>query len=388
MKYQKKYQNTLNYALLIYMSIIVLLITLIPFDFRMTEQFKITWSTNLTDLITNIFLFIPIGFFFKLSRGHSRDALCLAPLLFGLILSTAIEFTQSFIPGRYTQVIDVAANGLGAWLGGIFLVYLKGQLNWKHGGRLPALDLPLMSLIYLLVPLIWLSGLATGKEANRLWVVFLLGLFGASVLSSTYNHRLKKIPAFSRFKLSLVAMGWFYISTLTVMVYFPVRVIGFGVIVGVMVQIIGRLSKTTGKDEQRFELPTLKRLLPLYIIYLLIIAMWPTTLSHGEWQLNTHFEELAFNERIILTFRFVEYIAAFTLFGYMIAEMRGRKDESAGKTLGWIFFLTLGSSILIEILSGFPELIISNILAIGTVVAAGLYGGVIYILQLAAIRRL
>jgi len=72
----------------------------------------------------------------------------------------------------------------------------------------------------------------------------------------------------------------------------------------------------------------------------------------------------------------------------MIAEMRGRKDESAGKTLGWIFFLTLGSSILIEILSGFPELIISNILAIGTVVAAGLYGGVIYILQLAAIRRL
>ncbi|MDH3886146.1 MAG: VanZ family protein, partial [Desulfobacterales bacterium] len=122
MKYQKKYQNTLNYALLIYMSIIVLLITLIPFDFRMTEQFKITWSTNLTDLITNIFLFIPIGFFFKLSRGHSRDALCLAPLLFGLILSTTIEFTQSFIPGRYTQVIDVVANGLGAWLGGIFLV--------------------------------------------------------------------------------------------------------------------------------------------------------------------------------------------------------------------------------------------------------------------------
>jgi glycopeptide antibiotics resistance protein len=98
------------------MCIIVLLITLIPFEFRISDQFKITWSTNFTDLITNIFLFIPIGFFFKLSRGNTRDALCLAPLLFGLILSAEIEFTQAFIPGRYThQRIDVVTNGLGAW---------------------------------------------------------------------------------------------------------------------------------------------------------------------------------------------------------------------------------------------------------------------------------
>ena len=109
---------------------------------------------------------------------------------------------------------------------------------------------------------------------------------------------------------------------------------------------------------------------------------------HGEWKLNIHFEKLAFSERRVLTFRFIEYIAAFTLFGYMIAEMRGRKDEPAGKTLGWIFCVTLVSSILIGVLRGFQELIISNILAIGAVVAAGLYGGVIYIMQLAAIRRL
>jgi hypothetical protein len=32
------------------------------------------------------------------------------------------------------------------------------------------------------------------------------------------------------------------------------------------------------------------------------------------------------------TFRFIELIAAFTLFGYMIAEMRGRKKESRSTT--------------------------------------------------------
>ena len=90
MKYQEKYQSTLNYALLIYMSIIVFIITLVPYEFRIPEQFKITWSTNLTDLVTNIFLFIPIGFLFKLSRRNSKDALCAAPLVFGLILSATI----------------------------------------------------------------------------------------------------------------------------------------------------------------------------------------------------------------------------------------------------------------------------------------------------------
>ena len=60
---EKKYQNTLSYALLIYMCIIVVLITLIPFEFRIPAEFKIVWSTNFVDFITNIFLFIPIGFF-------------------------------------------------------------------------------------------------------------------------------------------------------------------------------------------------------------------------------------------------------------------------------------------------------------------------------------
>ena len=111
-------------------------------------------------------------------------------------------------------------------------------------------------------------------------------------------------------------------------------------------------------------------------------------LQSGEWQFNISFQELAFNERIVLTFRFVEFIAAFTLFGYMIAEMRGRKNESIEKTLGWIFFITLVCSITLAALRGYSPLISSNILAVVIVIAASIYGGVIYILQLAAIRRL
>ena len=370
------------------MCIIVILITLLPFDFRIPSNFQITWSTSFNDLITNIFLFIPIGFLFKLSRRQSRDFLCIAPLALGIMLSTAIEFTQAFIPGRFTQAIDVITNGAGAWLGGIFYVSLKRQLSGEQSGRLFTLDLPLLSLVYLLVPLIWLSSLATGKEVTRLWLILLLGLFGGGVLSSIYIYRLKKSPDFSVYKLSLFAMGWYYLSSIPVLVHFPIRIIVFGVVVGVIVQMVARLSKGIKQNEQRFELSTLKRLLPLYIIYLLIIAVWPTMLQSGERQFNISFQELAFNERIVLTFRLVEFIAAFTLFGYMIAEMRGRKNESIEKTLGWIFFITLVCSITLAALRGYSPLISSNILAVVIVIAASIYGGVIYILQLAAIRRL
>ena len=205
------------------MSIIILIITLIPFDFRVPQQFKISWATNRTDFINNIFLFIPIGFLFKLSRGHRKDTLYLAPFLFGLILSMTIEGTQAFIQERFTQAIDVTTNGLGAWLGGFIYVYLKGRLSGERSGRLLALELPLMSLLYLLIPLIWLSGLGTGREIARLWIIFYLGIFGGCVLSSIYIYRLRELPAFSAFKLSLAAMGWFYISALTVLVSFPCR---------------------------------------------------------------------------------------------------------------------------------------------------------------------
>ena len=109
-----KDQTNLGYALLIYMSMMVALITLIPFEFRMPERFHITWSTNFTDLVTNIFLFVPIGFLLRLTRLKDADFLCLQPLVLGLLLSFAVESAQVFIPGRYPQVIDVITNGFGA----------------------------------------------------------------------------------------------------------------------------------------------------------------------------------------------------------------------------------------------------------------------------------
>ena len=82
------------------------------------------------------------------------------------------------------------------------------------------------------------------------------------------------------------------------------------------------------KKDRRFELLTLKMVLPIYFVYLFFLIFWPTTLPIGEWQARIDFQGLTLHERIVFIFRFIEFIAAFTLFGYMIAEMRGRKNES------------------------------------------------------------
>jgi glycopeptide antibiotics resistance protein len=385
---ENKYKTTLNYALLIYMCIIVLLITLIPFEFRVPRQFNIIWQTNLADLVTNIFLFIPVGFFFKLSRGNARDNLCLASLLFGLILSAAIEFTQVFIPGRFTQVIDVITNGLGAWFGGVIYTLLKNQLKDGHADRVYALELPLMGLIYLLVPLMWLNGLATGAEKARLWLLFLLGIIGAGVICSVYINRFKHAGAIGYTRLSVFTFCWIFLGSLPVLINFPLTIVFFGIAIVFAVQIFARLTGDRTSREKRFEISTLTKLLPIYILYLLFLTFWPTTLSAGEWQHNIIFEELAFQKRIVLTFQFVEFIAAFTLLGYMVAEMRGRKNERVETTLGWTFFIAAGSAIIIEIVKIYPALSSISILSIVIIISASIYGAVIYRLQLSAIERL
>jgi glycopeptide antibiotics resistance protein len=388
MKLNHPQKSTLGTALLVYMVFMVFLITLFPFDFRIPAKIQIKILTNLADFMANIVLFIPIGFLFKLSRRPGKDALCLNPLFLGFLLSISIEFTQLFIPGRYTQLSDVFTNGLGAWLGAILFVLLKAQLGGERAGKLFSLELPLMNLVYLLIPLMWLNGLSIGKEAARLWLLLLLGLLGTGVLCSISIYRFRNTGALSFAKLSFFVMSWFIVATLPVLLKFPIPIAVFTIGLGIVARIIAGISKANKKDDRRLELPTLKRILPLFVLYLLLLVIWPTTLPISAWLFNTDFQELVFNKRVVFTFRFIEFIAAFTLLGYMIAEMRGRKNEFAGKTLGWIFFTALICSIIIETIRGYPPLLMSTMLEFVFIIAAGLYGGIIYRLQLAAIQRL
>ena len=381
-------QFVLSYALLMYMVGIVLLITLIPFQFHIPQSISDIWGIYLNDSITNLVLFLPLGFLFQLSRRRHKDTLCVRALGFGILVSVVIEITQVFLLGRYTSVIDVMTNGAGAWVGALIFTLMKGHLNETRISGVFALELPLMNLIYLLIPLIWLNGLSAGHEVSRVWLLVVLGVFGAIVLSSVYMHRLRYVERLSSNKVTFLAMGWFFVAALPALAHFPVQGILCGVGVGIIVRVLTAFQTKPIQAERRFELPTLKRLLPLYIFYLLLLALWPTTVAFGEWQRVVHFQELMFDERVVFIFRFVEYIAAFTLLGYIVAEMRGRKQESVTKILMWIVVLSLSCVIGIVFLKGNTPFSLLTFIEVALITGASLYGGIIYRLQLAAIQRI
>ena len=64
-------QGALSYELLLYMVGIVLLITLIPFQFYIPHEISNIWGIYLNDSITNSVLFLPLGFLFELSRSRN-----------------------------------------------------------------------------------------------------------------------------------------------------------------------------------------------------------------------------------------------------------------------------------------------------------------------------
>ena len=386
MKSSDQPQTTLSAALLIYLVFVVFIITLIPFNFRLPHRIQIAWIANLPDIITNILLFIPIGFLFRLSRRNHKDPFLLLTLAFGVLLSVIIETAQIFVPARYTQPMDLVTNGSGAWLGAFLFKTLEKKIKEGYEERVFDLELPLMNLMYLLVPLLWLNGLSMGNDSGRLVLVLLLGLLGSFILVSIYTYRFKFKEKLSPTKLSLMTLSWFLFGATPSLFIFPLEVIVLALMIFVIVQISARFFTRKSTAERRFELLTLKRLLPVYAVYLLLLTIWPTTFALSEPGLS--FQGLAFDERIVLTFRFVEFIAAFTLLGYMIAEMRGRKPEPHWYTFGLVIIIAFASATVIELINAYPSILTLNIPQIILVTSTSLYGAVIYRLQLTEIHRL
>ena len=80
--------------------------------------------TVVTNVIGNIFLFLPLGAALRLLGLRSR-----ATVLAGFCLSAAIEITQLFIPGRTTSADDVLCNTVGALVGCLLVS------RWAAGRR-------------------------------------------------------------------------------------------------------------------------------------------------------------------------------------------------------------------------------------------------------------
>jgi VanZ family protein len=136
--------------------------SLYPFQFHArpaaTNPLAYLWSTRQdwdrhADLLSNILLYIPFGFFCVCAFGR-RIAL---PITFAAAaMATGIELTQFYDQGRVTSMGDVYADTIGAGVGAIVAAAVGSGLRWPLLRELwddpPAAMVLLMWFAYRLYP--------------------------------------------------------------------------------------------------------------------------------------------------------------------------------------------------------------------------------------------
>lgn len=380
--------TSLATAWLGYLILVTLLLTLAPYEFKEPNRVVISLGINIEDVVANILLFVPLGFLTRLTLGPRLGNLAIVFAL-GVLLSGLIETSQIFLPDRFPSPIDVATNSLGAFLGALLLQGMEPRIQLTPGvvDRL-ALELPMMGLMYLMVPLLWVSSFASRNHPGRWVLTLIIGLIGSAVLSSLYRHRFGPAGAISPLGTALVAALGFLIGALPGFVVNPIHLMASTAAVALATLLFCVTPGQPSGVDRRFEAATLHRIIPAFLLYLLLLATWPPAFHSWrwppEWGLVPELEHVSTED----VMGFLEYIAGFTLLGYALAEQRGRREESMRLLVSRT---ALGGAVCaagLELASAFHGGTLgSGLRLVMSVIAAG-YGAALYSSQRAHIRSI
>jgi glycopeptide antibiotics resistance protein len=380
----------LGIAVLAYLVATTLLITWAPFDFAWQPAYALTTVWTWSDLVLNVVMFVPLGFFFQSAHARSGAHAWWVVGLLGAALSAGIEGGQLFLASRYTSHLDVVTNGLGAALGARVFELLRPRIRVGSGAvSALALELPLTGLVMLLVPLLWVFGFASAGSA-RLWLLLPVATFGGAVLGAVHGAYLEPSTRAGRGALALVVAGWFLVAALPgAATHWEVLLTGVAVAVGAAVLRSLAASRARARDgAQRVELPTLRLVLPLFASYVTLASLWPFSAVDGVWRGGWALAPARDGLSRVLLMQSLEYLAAFTVVGYITAELHGRRNVSYAEAWPRVLRRAGALVLLLECARGWNSTIGASgalaLLAIG----AGLFGGWLYHLQRDHVRTL
>lgn len=367
-------------ALFGYITLIILLLTLNPFYFAFPIHIAFHWDSSWGNLISNILLFFPIGFLYRLTTKRS------GALLLGAGMSLTIEIMQIFIPARTPSIVDILANtlgaGLGAYLSDLFsrrMVITPGIVNQLR------LETPLMGTIYLLVPLLWIDTLAWIESPYHWVLTLLIGIGGAIIFSDLFRHWWSTIDGRTVIYSSLATGLWFFIGVGPNLIYSS-GLIGIGLLAMFLCAIFTGFRRRV--KDRRFEQNTLKRFLPIFAIYILFLTMWFPFSTFGRWHILVGFTEHSTETSMQSLYPRLEFLVASTILGYILAERRGRLELSIVQDIPHLFVTVTGVVLLLEFLSGFQSGRGASVIRLILTIVSALFGGIIYHLSRDHIRFL
>jgi VanZ family protein len=131
--------------------------SLFPFDFRPVplgealQVFMAPWVVgarkwSITDLASNVILFVPIGVFLtaaiesRFARTTPRWVAGTAAMALTFLLSAIIELTQAFVPYRTPSIVDVMAEAAGAIAGLVIWFTTRDRINAALLGAITSLS--------------------------------------------------------------------------------------------------------------------------------------------------------------------------------------------------------------------------------------------------------
>jgi VanZ family protein len=336
-------------ALLGYFLLVTLVITLSPFDFA-PRRVHLSYMLVPRDIVANIALFLPIGFLVRtLDRGPAKRAWRAVLLAAGF--SFSIEIAQIFIRGRYVSPVDVLTNTAGAFFG----VTLRDRLDrwavWdpQLAGRI-GLDVPLVGLLYLLVPQLWLSSVGIAEDVRRAGTTLLLGVAGSIVITALHRHRRQDSSHLAERAVPALALVWFTVGALPALAVFPRAFAVSALSVAIVAWLLVR--RNTSSSDQRFEIETLKHVFPVFMLYLIVAALWPPFRAVTSWHGAVGFANRLHNARIADLLLLLEQVGGFTLLGYAMAEWRGRRELTLGADLPQIALAAAAVAFSLELVQG------------------------------------
>ncbi|WP_051711413.1 VanZ family protein [Andreprevotia chitinilytica] len=118
--------------------LLVLIVSWYPFSgWRFTGEpvfafytYPLPYYFTFFDNLINVLAYIPLGASVAL-MVRRRAWSWLVGTLAGFLLSCVVEFVQQFIPGRIADNLDIMSNTFGAFIGGVFALFLASR-RWQR----------------------------------------------------------------------------------------------------------------------------------------------------------------------------------------------------------------------------------------------------------------
>ena len=371
-------------ALFVYMAAMTALPVLVPFRFHIPERPLIYLYGTPEDLVSNVALFVPLGFMFRLATARTGFVAHAAAFAAGGLFSGILEALQILEAGRFATVSDVLMNASGALAGSMLHGILSRVAAKGDTQRVPSLVLPLMNIVYLLVPLLWLNGLSIGFDDRRIVLLLLPGLFGAGVIRTVAVRRFDAAGNRSGVGPVVWTTAWFFIGAGPALLLRVLPVAGCVALVAAWSAMLSAFPKEHKAEERRFEPRVLRRLMPVYSLYLLLSTAWPSSFGAADWAFLRH------SHQLLVSLRLLSLAAGYTLFGFMVCRLGSRMKNRMDTPYRWALYpavaaagVCLSGMLVKQAWSGTGP----SPLVLAGCTAASLWGGLVHRLFLRALRH-